>query len=638
MTAAGHDVSISKIKTWAQGHWLQEKDGSVTIDELVTDSRKITSPEEVLFIPLITARRDGHEFMMKVYEKGVRNFLISNEMDITAFPEANIIKVNDTLKALQQIAIGYRKQFSVPVIGITGSNGKTIVKEWLYQLLNDTHRPVRSPKSYNSQIGVPFSVWLLNEQHRLGIFEAGLSLPGEMERLERIIQPTIGVLTNIGEAHSEGFLNQRQKINEKLTLFRKAKQLVYCSDHPDVNEAIGQFIHMLKGSSATSPLELFSWSQKHEADLRVTNIEKEHNRSVITATYKGRESSITIPFTDPASIENAMHCWSVMLLLKIPQEQIAEKMPQLQPVSMRLELHYGINDCTIIDDTYNSDLTSLKIALDHLGQQKQHTHHTVILSDMLQIAKSDGDLYDEVAKLISERNIQRFIGIGPVLYKHKQSFRKYKKLRSIFFKSTADFLKNFHLLTFENEAILLKGARTFTFEKIGKLLEQEVHQTILSINMSSLTHNLNVFRGLLKPGVRSMAMVKAFSYGSGSHEIAHLLQYSGVDHLSVAYIDEGVALRKAGITMPIMVMSPDAVSFDRMIAWKLEPEIFNLRSLELFTNMARTLQAKEYLIHIKLRYGHAPPGLYGARDRCFDRRAATEQLCACGQYLQPPGG
>lgn len=603
MTAAGHDVSISKIKDWAQGSWLQEQDNNVTIDELLTDSRKITNPEEVLFIPLIAPRRDGHEFIASVYEKGVRNFLVSNDIDVSAFPGANIIKVKDTLTALQQIAVGYRKQFSIPVIGITGSNGKTIVKEWLYQLLSDSHKPVRSPKSYNSQIGVPFSVWLLNEQHELGIFEAGLSQPGEMEKLERIIQPTIGVLTNIGEAHSEGFLNQRQKINEKLILFRKAKQLVYCSDHPDVNEAIGQFIHMLKGSSSTSPLELFSWSQKHDANLRVTSIEKEQNRSVVTGIYKGKESNIVIPFTDPASIENAIHCWCVMLLLEIQQEQITEKMLQLQPVSMRMELHYGINDCTIIDDTYNSDLTSLKIALDYLDQQKQHTHHTVILSDMLQIAKSDGELYDEVAELISERNIQRFIGIGPVLYKHKQSFRKYKKIRSIFFKSTGDFLKNFHLLTFENEAVLLKGARAFTFEKVGKLLEQEVHQTILSINMSSLTHNLNVFRGLLKPGVKSMAMVKAFSYGSGSHEIAHLLQYSGVDYLSVAYIDEGVALRKAGITMPIMVMSPDAVSFDRMIAWKLEPEIFNLRSLELFTNMARTLQAKEYPVHIKLDTG-----------------------------------
>ena len=594
---------MSKIRTWAQGTWLREQNGNIAIDELVTDSRKITSPEQVLFIALKTERRDGHEFIKTAYGKGVRNFLVSNDVDIAELPEANIIKVAHTLNALQSIVAAYRKQFSIPVIGITGSNGKTIVKEWLYQLVSETYKSVRNPKSYNSQIGVPFSVWLLNEQHQLGIFEAGLSQPDEMGRLERIIQPTIGVFTNIGEAHSEGFLNQRQKINEKLILFRNAKHLVYCSDQPDINEAIGQYIHVLKGSSSVSPIQLFTWSQKHDADLRVTDVVRADNKTKITATYKDETHSITIPFTDPASLENAMHCWCVLLLLKMPQEKIEEGMLHLHPVSMRMELHYGINDCTIIDDSYNSDLTSFKIALDYLEQQKQHNHHTVVLSDMLQIAKPDGELYDEVAELLSERNIQRFIGIGPVLYKHKQSFRKYKKLRSIFFKSTADFLKSFHLLTFDNEAILLKGARAFTFEKIGKLLEQEVHQTVLSIDLSSLVHNLNVYRAQLKPGVKTMAMVKAFSYGSGSHEIAHLLQYSGVDYLSVAYIDEGVALRKAGITMPIMVMSPDAVSFDRMIAWKLEPEIFNLRSLELFTNMARNLQVKDYPVHIKLDTG-----------------------------------
>ena len=603
MTAAGHNVSIEKLGSWCQGHWIQKINDRATISELVTDSRKITVGEEVLFIPLTAARRDGHEFISRAFDKGCRNFLVSKDINATSYPGANFIKVNDTLVALQQIAAAYRKQFKIPVIGITGSNGKTIVKEWLYQLLTDSFHAVRSPKSYNSQIGVPFSVWLMDEEHELAIFEAGLSQPGEMEKLERIIQPTIGVLTNIGEAHSEGFLNQRQKINEKLILFRNAQQLVYCSDHPDINESIGQYIHMLKGSSSVSPLKLFTWSMKHDADLRIINAGRDQNRTVLKGLYKDAEVEITIPFTDPASLENAVHCWCVMLILKVPQADIQQRMLHLQPVSMRMELRYGINDCSIIDDTYNSDLTSLKIALDYLDQQKQHSHHTVILSDMLQIAKPDGELYDEVAELVNKHSIQRFIGIGQELFKHKKSFRQYKKLRSIFFKSTAEFLKNFHLLTFENEAILLKGARVFTFEKISKLLEQEVHQTILTINMPAMQHNLNVFRSILAPGVKSMAMVKAFSYGSGSHEIAQALQYAVIDYLSVAYIDEGVTLRKAGITMPIMVMSPDAVSFDRMIAWKLEPEIFNLRSLELFTNMARNLQAKEYPVHIKLDTG-----------------------------------
>ncbi|HTM65372.1 MAG TPA: bifunctional UDP-N-acetylmuramoyl-tripeptide:D-alanyl-D-alanine ligase/alanine racemase, partial [Flavipsychrobacter sp.] len=501
----------------------------------------------------------------------------------------------------QQFTSAYRKQFNIPVIGITGSNGKTVVKEWLFQLLGDQYNIVRSPKSYNSQIGVPLSVWLLEKENELAIFEAGISQAGEMEKLEKIIQPTIGVFTNIGEAHSEGFLNQRQKINEKLVLFRHATDLVYCSDYPELNECIVQYRNQTK--SADFSLQLFTWSQKHDADLRITDIDKQYNYTTIHAIYKDKAVHITIPFTDPASVENAIHCWSVMLLLSVEQPYIQEKMTTLHAVAMRLELRHGINDCTIINDTYNSDLTSLQIALDFLGQQRQHPHHTVVLSDMLQIGKSDGELYEEVAGLINRRAVQRFIGIGPALYKHRSFFRANKKLRSIFFKSTDAFLKQFHLLTFRNEAILLKGARTFRFEKIDLLLEQKIHQTVLSINLSSVTHNLNAFRSKLKPGVKLMAMVKAFSYGSGSFEIAHLLQFSGVDYLTVAYTDEGVALRKAGITMPIMVMSPDAISFDRMIAWKLEPELYNLRSLQTFLDMAATLKVKDYPVHIKLDTG-----------------------------------
>lgn len=590
-----------QLRKWCNGVLLSAGNDA-WIEELAIDTRKIAQPENTLFIALHTQRRDGHSFINDGYEKGVRNFLVSQDVDVAKYPAANFIKVTDTQTALQQIAAAYRKQFDIPVIGITGSNGKTIVKEWLYQLLSEDYNAVRNPKSYNSQIGVPLSVWLMEEGQELGIFEAGISQPDEMARLERIIQPTIGVFTNIGEAHSEGFLNVRQKINEKLMLFRHAKQLVYCKDYPDLNEALVHYAGNLR-SHDDQPLTLFTWSQKHEADLQVKQVDIVNGKAIIHAVHKGEASSITIPFTDPASVENAVHCWCVMLLLNVAQEVIAERMLQLQPVSMRLELRHGINDCTIINDSYNSDLTSLLIAIDYLEQQKQHQHHTVILSDMLQIGRPDRELYEEVAELISRKNIQRFIGIGPALYKHKDAFKKHKKLRSIFFKSTEAFLKKFHLINFDNEAILLKGARAFTFEKIDILLEQQVHQTVLSINLSSLTHNLNVFRSRLKPGVKVMAMVKAFSYGSGSYEIAHLLQYSGVDYLSVAYTDEGIALRRAGITMPIMVMSPDATSFDRMIAWKLEPEIFNIRSLELFTSIAQTLQVKNYPVHIKLDTG-----------------------------------
>lgn len=595
--------TIEQLRKWCNGVSLNGDMGNAVIEELSIDSRNIEHPEVAMFIALKTGHRDGHAYIADAYAAGVRNFMVSEAVDTETFKGGNFIQVKDTLIALQQIAAAHRKQFKVPVVGITGSNGKTIVKEWLYQLLGEQYKIARSPKSYNSQVGVPLSVWLMDKEHQLGIFEAGISQPGEMEQLERIISPTIGVFTNIGEAHSEGFMNMRQKINEKLILFRNARHLVYCHDHAELNECIVQYLHHVRGGKSEELLQLFTWSVKQEADLRILKTKTQFNKTTITALYKGQEISITIPFSDGASVENAIHCWCVALLLQMPQEEIQQHMSELQSVSMRLELRHGLNDCTVINDAYNSDLTSLQLALGYLDQQKQHVHHTVIMSDMLQVGKPDLDLYDEVAAQVDRRNVQRFIGIGPALYKNKASFRKYKKVRSIFFKSTEDFLKNFHLLTFNKEAILLKGARVFAFEKIALLLEQQVHQTVMSIDLSAIRHNLKVFRAELKTGVKTMAMVKAFGYGSGSYEIAGLLQQAGIDYLAVAYTDEGISLRKSGVTLPIMVMSPDVSSFDRMIAWKLEPEIFNFRSLAMFTQIAQTLQTKEYPVHIKLDTG-----------------------------------
>ncbi len=599
--AAAHKVTMEEMAVWCHGAlYGQREDG---IDNLLTDTRKIDTPAHTLFVALKTKLRNGHNFIQDAYQAGVRSFLVSEEQDMTLLPGAGILLVKDTLAALQQIVAAYRKRFDIPVIGITGSNGKTMVKEWLYQLLGDSYNTLRSPKSYNSQVGVPLSVWLLDAQTQVAIFEAGISQPGEMEHLEKIIRPTIGVFTNIGEAHSEGFMNVRQKINEKLVLFRHVRKLVYCRDYPELNECISQYAHQVSSNDRSAALTLFTWSHKHDADLVIKEVIKEHGTATIHAVYKKEGISIAIPFTDAAAIENAINCWCVLLLMDMQQQMIQQRMCLLQPVSMRLELRHGINNSTIIDDTYNSDLTSLHIAIDYLEQQRQHQHHTVILSDILQVGRPDADLYEEVAALVSRRNIQRFIGIGPALYKNKAAFRKYKKLRSIFFKSTEDLLKNFHLITFDNEAILLKGARTFTFEKIGMLLEQKVHQTVLSINLSALTHNLNVFRSILAPGLKTMAMVKAFAYGSGSYEIASQLQYAGISYLAVAYTDEGIGLRKAGITLPIMVMSPDDTSFDRMIAWKLEPEIYNFRTLEMFTRIAEMLSVMQYPVHIKLDTG-----------------------------------
>lgn len=595
--------SIDRIAKWCNGEWLQTEAKDVAIEDIAIDSRNIEHPADSLFVALKTATRDAHDFLEDAWQKGARNFLVSKQVDVSKLGQSNVILVKDTLVAIQQIAAAHRKLFKIPVIGITGSNGKTIVKEWLAALLGPDRSIVKSPRSYNSQIGVPLSVWQMTDTHQLAIFEAGISQPGEMEKLERIILPDMGIFTNIGEAHSEGFLNTRQKINEKLILFRHARQLIYCSDHLQLHECIVQYMHHLRGNDSSSGIQVFTWSRRQAADLQITHVTSHNGRTDIQAIYDGGQISIAIPFTDEASVENAIHCWCVLLLLGVSASVIKERMAALQPVSMRLEIRQGINDSTIINDTYNSDLTSLQLALNYLAQQKQHASHTVIMSDILQPGKRDLDLYDEVADSISRRHVQRFIGIGPSLYKNKASFRKYKNLRSIFFKSTEQFLKNFHMLTFEKEAILLKGARVFTFEKISMLLEQKVHQTVMHIDLSALRQNLDVFRSTLRPNVKTMAMVKAFAYGSGSYEIANLLQYAGIDYLAVAYTDEGVALRKAGIKVPIMVMSPDAISFDRMVAWKLEPELYNFRSFEAFVKIANTLQVSQYPVHIKLDTG-----------------------------------
>jgi UDP-N-acetylmuramoyl-tripeptide--D-alanyl-D-alanine ligase len=470
-------ITTGQLCEWSNGVWLTPAREEI-ISAPAIDTRKINSPEQTLFVALRSPRRDGHSFIREAFEKGVRLFLVSQDVSTEEFPGAAFIKVSDTLLALQQVVTRYRKRFDIPVIGITGSNGKTVVKEWLGQLLSHRYNTVRSPRSYNSQIGVPLSVWQMEAQHQLAIFEAGISRPGEMEALERMVQPSIGVITNIGEAHSEGFLSIRQKLNEKLVLFRHAKHLVYCSDYPELNESIVPFVRQLKDSGDTAPLQLFTWSQKHDADLRIVRVTPERQKTTIDALYRGESRSIVIPFTDPASIENAVNCWCVLLLVDIPQEEIAAHMLQLHPVAMRLELRHGINDCTIINDTYNSDLTSLYIALDYLKQQQQHRQHTVILSDMLQTGKPDAELYEEVAAALERRNIYRFIGIGPALYKYKNLFRAHRKLRSVFFKSTKDFLRKMHLLSFNKEAILLKGARAFAFEEISVLLEQDVHQTV----------------------------------------------------------------------------------------------------------------------------------------------------------------
>lgn len=592
-------ANISKI---LKGELLQDR-GFPEIAHILLDSRKLIFPETSLFIPLVSPRRNAHQYIPELYDKGVRNFLVSEHLTPDAYPEANIILVKDTLQALHTLVAWHRQQFHIPVIGVTGSNGKTIIKEWLYQLLEKDYNIVRSPKSYNSQTGVPLSVWQMRPENELAIFEAGISQPGEMEHLEKIIRPTIGIFTNIGEAHNEGFLTIRQKINEKLVLFTKSDILIYCKDYLELNECVLNFHTQIGKRDNQEGLQLMAWSRKTDADLRIISVDKDQTHTRIDALYKQAPLYIRIPFVDEGSVENAIHCWALMLYLGTEQTVIQQRMDQLGNIAMRLELKQGINNCSVINDSYNSDLGSLAIALDFLQQQQQHPTRTVILSDILQSGKSDASLYEEVAGLLQKKGIHKLIGIGKNISREKKSFQQIEGLKSHFFLTTEAFTQQFNQQDFQHETILLKGARIFEFERIGKLLEQKVHQTILEINLSALAHNVKQYQLLLKPATKLMAMVKAFSYGSGSFEIANLLQFHGVDYLAVAYADEGVELRRTGITMPIMVMNPEPSSFDAILQWNLEPEIYSLHLLQLFGEEVRTSGKTDFPIHIKLDTG-----------------------------------
>ncbi|MFT3932869.1 MAG: bifunctional UDP-N-acetylmuramoyl-tripeptide:D-alanyl-D-alanine ligase/alanine racemase [Chitinophagaceae bacterium] len=593
--------SIDQILIIVKGRWLQQSTAS-SIEYLLTDSRKVLFPATSLFFALKGPRRNGHGFLPELYEKGVRNFIVSEEAGINLPADANIILVKDVLQALQLLAAWHRKQFSFPVIGITGSNGKTIVKEWLNQLLEEKFAIVRSPKSYNSQLGVPLSVWQMNSHHTLAIFEAGISQAGEMERLEKIIQPGIGIFTNIGQAHNEGFLNLKQKVKEKLQLFKHVQSLVYCSDYPEINEGIVDLVQRLR-NQPENRLQLFSWGTKSDATFRIASLLKDETFTYVSALYKDTEISFKIPFTDDASLENVITCYCTMLLLGFDSRYIETRINQLSPVAMRLELKKGINNCSIINDSYSADLSSLKIALDFLARQQQHARKTIILSDIPESGKSEKELYQEVAAMLQEKKIDRFIGIGPQITRHGNIFEAAHAFEINIYTGLDAFKKDFYHLKFQNESILLKGARVFEFEQLLPLLEQKVHQTVLEINLTSVLHNLQQYQQVLKPSTRTMAMVKASSYGSGSYEIASLLQFHKTDYLGVAYADEGIELRKAGIQMPIMVMNPETNSFDALVQFNLEPNIWSFELLALFDDYLKKEGLQQFSIHIEIETG-----------------------------------
>ncbi len=582
---------IDNIASIVQGKLLQAV-STEEINYLSIDSRTSTPTKGTLFFAIVGETHDGHAYINDCYEKGIRNFVISNQVVLEDFPSGNFLLVQNVKTALQQLTIHHRHQFDLTVIGVTGSNGKTIIKEWLAQLLAPDYTIVKSPKSYNSQVGVPLSIWAIDQHHELGIFEAGISTTKEMERIAPIIDCNIGIFTNIGDAHNEGFESKQQKIQEKLKLFEKTETLIYRAEYQEIDAAI---------HSKYPEKKLITWSTKKKADLQITHIDTSFRTTILTGVYKEQTYKITVPFTDEAYLENCIHCWTILLVLNTDTEEIEKRLSNLQAIPLRLELKAATNNCTLINDSYNNDLNSLEIALDFLLQQTNHPSKILVVSDILQSGLSKEKLYKEVANLVASKSINQFIGIGAEIQATAAFLPK--QVLSTFYPDTASFIEQ-AAHRFKDAAILLKGARKFRFEQIANALSLKAHKTSLEINLSALTHNLNIYRNQLQPATKIMVMVKASGYGSGSFEVAKLLEFQQVDYLAVAYTDEGVELRKAGIQLPIMVMNPESAGFDTMIQHQLEPEIYQLSLLSDFNDAIQHHDLKApYPIHLKLDTG-----------------------------------
>jgi Alr-MurF fusion protein len=588
--------SIRHIASIVSGTFLQmHKD--VSVEQVLTDSRRLYYPETTLFFALYGSRRSGHDFLPDLYLRGVRNFIIYDKIDLKDYQDANFILVKDSLRALQILASFHRQQFDLPVIGITGSNGKTIVKEWLNQLLEDRFKIVRSPRSYNSQIGVPLSIWQINDQHNLALIEAGISQKGEMQYLEEMIKPTIGIFTNIGEAHDQGFENTTEKINEKLELFKQSFALIYSCDQKEFEESV------IEWQARHPALELISIGTKKDAVIQIKGIKKFPGSTGISLRYKEQSIFLEIGFEDNASIQNALTSIGAMLYLDIPISELQKRMNRLNPLNMRMELKTGINHSSVINDSYSSDISSLTMALDFLFQQNQHSKRTLILSDILETGRKPEALYNEVAGILGKYTVDRLIGVGEQIMSAAASFNDTGIKEKIFFKNTDSFVEAIPALEFRDESILLKGARVFGFERIDQILSLQAHETLLEVNLEALAHNLKQYQQILLPSTKIMAMVKAFSYGTGGFEIARLLEFHKVDYLGVAFADEGISLRKAGIRLPIVVMNTEESVMAPLIEWRLEPVIFSFRGLKAMQKLLQQEGISHFPIHIELETG-----------------------------------
>jgi len=584
------------------------------VKHLLTDSRRLADSQGTLFFAIPTKRNSGCRYIGDLYRAGVRQFVVPADAKLD-YPDANVWKVESVVEALQSLAAHHRAQFSIPVIGITGSNGKTIVKDWLVQLLTADHRVVSSPKSYNSQIGVPLSVWQMNAENDMAIFEAGISEAGEMSALQRVIEPTIGIFTNVGQAHDENFLTRGQKIAEKLQLFTHCDVLVYCADHKEIHSLVSDI-------ESFHHIRRVTWGTTSESDVQVLKVQSLVDHTTITVMQRNGDEKpfdITIPFVDRASQQNVMHCVTLMLHFGYSPSIITERCARLTPVEMRMEMNDAIGNSLLINDSYSLDINSLTIALDYLYHQQHHHRRTLILSDILQAGMGDDELYSQVATLLSQRGVNRFIGIGPALLRCRHLFAEFD---STFYASTEDFLTLQDLNVFHDETILLKGARIFGFERIAKALQRKNHETVMEVNLDALVHNLNYFKSKLKPETRLMAMVKASSYGAGTIEVASTLQYNRVDYLTVAYADEGVTLRQGGITLPIMVMNPEEACFDDIARYRLEPDIYSFRILDSFADYLRLHGLRSYPVHLEFDTGMHRLGFSGDDSVALGERLA----------------
>ncbi|MDR2936888.1 MAG: bifunctional UDP-N-acetylmuramoyl-tripeptide:D-alanyl-D-alanine ligase/alanine racemase [Rikenellaceae bacterium] len=582
-----------------------------TAELVLSDSRGTVDSPNALFVALYGVNHDGHDFLKNMYERGVRAFLVSRPVDEAAFPEAGFVRVNDTLAALQALAAYHRKHFKGRVAAITGSNGKTVTKEWIAQLCPDSVKIFRSPRSYNSQLGVPLSILMLEGDEAFAVIEAGISRPGEMALLEAIVAPDIGIITNIGPAHQENFSDLHEKLLEKLVLFRNCPTIIYNSDMEPVDE---EMKHLFAERNLLT---------LGESGRGITVMRSGSGGVKLRLSAGGKTFETALPFTDEASLENAMQALALYLAMDFDPEQIIPGLARLQPVAMRLELREGVGRGKIVNDSYNSDINSLSVALDYLNSVAGGQEKVLILSDMLQTGLSAGELYEGVFHLIEKKGIDCLIGIGPNISANAALF----DCPSEFYPTTEKFLHNLKKSFFEGKAVLVKGARPFQFEKISRALEHKVHTTMLEVDLDAMAHNLTVARSRLAPGVKVMAMVKALAYGSGSYEVAALLQHRRVDYLAVAFADEGVALREAGITLPIVVLNADSWSFQQMVEYRLEPEIYSFTSLEMFIGEAVRQGEQNYPVHVKFDTGmHRLGFLEGEVDELIDRVKREESV------------